>query len=60
MIEQQIKHELVAIFNVGFEDDPDWKFVCDCGYESWGHGSEVLAEQIHRNHKALSTWGPYA
>jgi hypothetical protein len=41
-----IGHGCEAAFNSGFPDEPDFKVICQCGWETWGHvTAEVCAEE---------------
>lgn len=50
------EHE-AEIFNAGWDDDPDWKAVCECGWECWNRPTRKDAEHDHAVHSYSSRRG---
>jgi len=36
--------------NRGWDDDPDWVLVCECGWEAWNGDSEGVVRHMHSAH----------
>ena len=50
VIYPQLGCHSAEVFNAGWDDDPNWKAVCDCGWEVWNCSTQELAEDCHNLH----------
>lgn len=46
------EHAAQAVSNGGWDDDPAWSVVCECGWETWDHKTEASARERHAEHRA--------
>lgn len=46
-------HAPEVVHNNGWDDEPDWKVMCECGWECWGKLTEAEARQAHFFHAAI-------
>lgn len=49
-------HAALSVFNVGWDDDPAWKVICECGWETWSHATEASARFAHQMHQSGSSF----
>lgn len=51
-----IEHATQSVANVGWDDDPAWKAICECGWETWNNATEADARFAHRMHQSGSSF----
>lgn len=50
-------HYAEHVFNAGWDDDPNWKVICSCGWEAWNYPSEARVLLSHERHVAAVSAG---
>jgi Flp pilus assembly protein TadB len=45
-------HHVEALFNAGWDDDPEWQIICSCEWEAWNQPTKLAAREAHAEHRA--------
>jgi len=48
------EHRSEFVHNTGWDDDPAWKVICECGWAVWNQPTESAARRTHGLHAQLA------